>query len=181
MKSVVLVDQDMVLADFEQGFLNIWRKRYPNLPYILPQNRNTFYIADQYPKELKSAIEAIVGSKGFYRNHPPIIGSVQAILEMSDKVDEVFICTSPFIPYENCLNEKYEWIEEHLGKEWIHKTILTKDKTLIHGNYLIDDKPNITGVHNPTWEHIIYDQPYNRHITDKKRLTWKNWREVLIL
>ena len=40
---------------------------------------------------------------------------------------------------------QYEWVENHLGKDWINRLILTRDKTMINGHVLIDDKINITG------------------------------------
>jgi len=54
-----------------------------------------------------------------------------------------------------------------------------KDKTLIIGDILIDDKPEIKGISTPNWEHIIFDQPYNKNITNKKRINWDNFKEVL--
>ena len=67
--------------------------------------------------------------------------------------------------------EKYEWVENYLGDAWVKRIILTRDKTLIKGDYLIDDKPVITGVErSPEWEQIVYDRPYNRDV-NKKRLT----------
>ncbi|MDO8264840.1 MAG: 5'-3'-deoxyribonucleotidase, partial [Candidatus Parcubacteria bacterium] len=59
------------------------------------------------------------------------------------------------------------------------RIILSRDKTLIRGNFLIDDRPEIKGSSIPEWEHIIFDCSYNRNVTNKKRLTWENWREVL--
>ena len=43
---------------------------------------------------------------------------------------------------------QYEWVENHLGKDWIDRLILTRDKTMINGDVLIDDKINITGIYN---------------------------------
>ena len=43
---------------------------------------------------------------------------------------------------------QYEWVENHLGKDWINRLILTRDKTMINGDVLIDDKINITGIYN---------------------------------
>lgn len=57
--------------------------------------------------------------------------------------------------------------------------IVTKDKTLVHGDLLIDDKPRVTGTRSPAWQHVLYDQPYNRHV-DAQRMTWSTWREVLL-
>ena len=38
------------------------------------------------------------------------------------------------------------------------------DKTLVRGDVLIDDKPHVTGSNAPTWQHLLYDAPYNRDI-----------------
>jgi 5'-nucleotidase len=108
----------------------------------------------------------------------PIAGAVEAVKQLAEYYN-VFICTSPHTDYENCVLEKYEWVDNHLGRGWVRKIILTKDKTPIRGRYLIDDKPEIKGILAPEWEQILYDQPYNRNIP-KRRLNWQNWREVLV-
>ena len=48
-----------------------------------------------------------------------------------------------------------------MGEDWIKRIILTKDKTIINADMLVDDRPQIQGATIPSWEHIIYDQPYN--------------------
>lgn len=40
---------------------------------------------------------------------------------------------------------QYAWVEKHLGQEFLEQVILTRDKTLITGDILIDDKPDIQG------------------------------------
>jgi 5'-nucleotidase len=77
--------------------------------------------------------------------------------------------------------EKYQWTEQHLGNEWAKKVILTRDKTLVKGDFLIDDRPEIIGVVTPVWEHVVFDKPYNRDVTNKKRLkSLKDWKSVLV-
>jgi 5'-nucleotidase len=76
------------------------------------------------------------------------------------------------------VGEKYAWVEQHLGAEFVQRIVLTRDKTLVHGDVLIDDKPEIGGLRKPDWRHLIYDQPWNRHV-DGPRLTWADWRERL--
>ncbi len=92
---------------------------------------------------------------------------------------DVWICTTPILAYHNCVLEKYEWVEEHLGSDWTPRIILTRDKTIVSGHFLIDDKPEIEGAAVPSWEHIVYDQPYNRTITRQRRITWRNWKSFL--
>lgn len=170
---------DGVLADFDQGFINKWVQKYPDKPYVPKEKRFSFYIRDDYPKELKELIQPIMAEPGFYYSMPPMKGGLEAAREMENIGFEVFLCTSPLVPYANCVKEKFEWVDRYFGERWVKKIILTKDKTVVHGNKLIDDKPEITGVQIPTWEHILYTQPYNKHIKKKRRLTWDDWTGVL--
>ena len=180
-KKVILVDMDNVLADYEGEFLQRYRKNFPNHFYIPLEKRNTFYLYDQYPPELKKTVEGILTSVGFFENLPPIEGGKEAIEKMKSLGHEVFICTSFISNYKNCILEKYAWVEKNLGYYWTLRTILTKDKTLVYGDYLIDDRPEHKGIRKPSWEHILYQMPYNKDLKEKRRLTWKNWEDILNL
>jgi 5'-nucleotidase len=170
---------DGVLADFDGSFLNYWRELHPEKFFIPLEERSTFFVKDEYPDELKPLMSEIIWGPGFFRDMLPIVGGKEALTEMDEMGFEVFICTSPLSTYQNCVLEKFEWVEKHLGSRWVNRIILTKDKTLVKADYLIDDKPEITGVEDtPSWEHILYDRPYNREV-NKKRLTWENWKAVL--
>lgn len=176
----ILIDMDGVLADFEGEFSKRWHEQYPEKTYVPLEERRTFYVKESYPEDLRPLVTGIFAEPSFFRQMMPIAGAVEAVKEMDKMNLEVFICTSPRSVYKNCVLEKYEWVEQHLGSDWVKRVILTKDKTLVKGNYLIDDKPVITGAETvPMWEHILYDQPYNRHV-NRKRLTWLDWKNVLI-
>ncbi len=175
----ILVDMDGVVTDFEGGFLKLWREAYPDKPFVPIEQRTTFYLVEQYPTELQDFVRAIYSSPNFFRSLAPIDGCREALSELREMGHEVFICSSPLTSYRNCVLEKYEWIESGLGKEWVNNIILSKDKTMIKGDILIDDRPNIKGCEVPSWEHILYDQPYNRGETGKRRLDWNNWKSIL--
>jgi len=176
----ILVDMDGVLVDYEQGFLDEWKKQHPEKAFVPIEKKKSFYHEDVYPEEYKEFVRAIPLTPHFYRNLKPIPGAIEAIKEIADSGHEVFICTSPSVTNNTCVQNKFEWVEEHLGKEWKHKIVLTKDKTVVNGDVLIDDKPRIDGIEGkPSWVHVLYDQPYNRWLKRVKRLTWENWREVL--
>lgn len=175
----ILVDMDGVIADFEGGFLKIWQTQYADKPFIPLEQRTSFYVVDQYPDDLKDLVRQIFVAPNFFRSLEPINGSVSALTEMKEMGHKVFICTSPLTTYRNCVPEKYEWIEFYLGKEWIKSLILSKDKTIIRGDILIDDRPKVEGCGIPSWEHVLYDQPYNREESGKRRLNWTDWKSVL--
>ncbi|MCC6500456.1 MAG: 5'-3'-deoxyribonucleotidase [Anaerolineales bacterium] len=175
----VLIDMDGVIADFDKEFLQRWQNRHPDKAYIPLNERNTFYVKDQYPDDLKPLVVEILLEPGFFREMIPVPGAIAALLEMQRMEMDVFICSSPLSAYKNSTLEKYEWVEINLGYEWTKRVVLTKDKTIVTGDILIDDKPVITGVVNtPLWEHIVYDRPYNRAV-NKRRITWGNWKSIL--
>jgi 5'-nucleotidase len=175
----ILIDMDGVISDFDGEFLKRWRERHPEKFYIPMSERTAFYVKDQYPEELKPLVSEILLEPGFFREMMPMDGAKEALLEMDAMGLEVFICTSPLSTYKNCVLEKFEWVDQFLGPEWVKRIVLTKDKTLVKADIIIDDKPELTGVEkSPSWEHVLYDRPYNKG-GDKKRLTWGNWKDVL--
>lgn len=184
-KLIVLVDLDETLAAFEEHFLKKYRQAFPNEPYIPLEDRNTFYIADQYQTlplsddVLQTKLKLIYRSKDFFRDLPEIEGGCQAVKEMAEiEGVEVFICTSPLFQYKYSAPEKYEWVENHLGKDWINRLILTRDKTMINGHVLIDDKINITGVLNePSWQHIVFMSCHNKKANLRGKTRLENWTD----
>ncbi len=178
---VILVDMDNTLADFDVGLLNTWRTLYPDAFFVPLEKRTAFHSHDDYPEELQSKIQDICHSKGFIRDLPPVHGGIEAIHEMVAAGHDVRFCTSHLFTYDPSVLEKYQWIEKHFDASYVDRIILTRDKTLIRGDILIDDKPRVSGIATPTWEHILYDRPFNRHISDKRRLTWQNWHDTLSL
>lgn len=178
-KKIILVDMDDVLADFEAKFLEDWKKKFLNHPHIPLNNRKAFRIEEDYPSELKKEVEGIFSAPGFFENLDKIPGGKEALIKMQEIGHNVFICTSPISKYANCVLEKYRWVEKNLGYEWTKKIIMTKDKTLVFGDILIDDKPEHTGLKKPAWKHVLFEKSYNQHISTKPRITWNNWEKIL--
>jgi 5'-nucleotidase len=175
----ILVDMDGVLADFQSAILAIWEAEHPH-EFTLKESEVTEHDMTQlFPPELRDEFDAIALREGFFRSLPPIEGGREALTEMQRLGLNVRICTAPKKIHRFCVPEKYAWIEEHLGGDWTNRMVMTRDKTLVAGDILIDDKPCVTGSLTPTWTHVLYDQTYNRS-TDKPRLTWQNWKEVLL-
>jgi len=175
----ILIDMDGVIADFEKGFLQNWRKKYPTSPYVPLNKRSTFYIMEDYPNELRDQVQGIYLEKGFIASLPEVKGAINALNEMATAGFKIKICTSPLSNYKNCVEEKYEWVDKHLGHDWTKDIILVKDKTQVLGMTLIDDRPEIRGEFEGVWEHVIFDRPYNKHIINKRRLSnWASWKEL---
>lgn len=175
---LILIDQDGVLADFEHAFQHAWSTSGNAHPPVPLADRRSFHVRDDYPAALRDRVEAIYGAPGFFRGLPPIPGAVEAVWALLEQGHDVRICTSPLNAYRNCVGEKYEWVERHFGLDFVARMIVTKDKTVVHGDLLIDDKPEVTGTRVPGWRHLVFDQPYNR-LSLAPRITWSDWRSVL--
>ncbi|XP_029432590.1 5'(3')-deoxyribonucleotidase, mitochondrial [Rhinatrema bivittatum] len=185
----VLVDMDGVLADFEGGFLRNYRSRYPDDPYIPLEDRRGFWVSEQYgqlrPELCEKAI-SIWESKNFFIDLDPLPGAVSAVKQMAklEKTD-VFICTSPIKKYRFCPYEKYAWVEKHFGQEFLEYIILTRDKTVVSADLLIDDRLDITGAEpNPSWEHILFTACHNKHLQlqppGQRLSSWTDdWKSIL--
>ena len=175
---LILVDQDGVLADFERGFVDSWTKAVPDHPAVPVESRKSFFIHEDYPEHLRPAILDVVTAPGFFAGLPPIDGAAEALTGLLEAGHDVRITTSPLRQWRNCVAEKYAWVEQHLGGEWTSRMILTRDKTTVRGDVLIDDKPRVTGALTPMWTHLVYDAPYNRNVATP-RLTWATHQQVL--
>lgn len=127
-RKLILVDMDGVLADFEKGFADTWKEKMPERAAVPLAARRSFYVRDDYPAELRDQVESIYLAPGFYRSLPLINGAVEAVRELVGLGHDLRICTSPLTQYRNCVLEKYEWVEENLGMDYVGRMIVTKDK-----------------------------------------------------
>jgi len=177
---LILLDQDNVLADFDRAFHDAWTRSSHEHPAVPFAGRTSFHVRDDYPPHLTELVASIYNGPGFIRNLPPIPLAIEAVHAMTDLGHDVRICTSPLDHYRHCLHEKYEWVECHLGADYVQKVVVTKDKTLVHGDVLVDDKPEIIGSRQPGWQRVVFDRPWNRHVQGT-RITWENWRGVLCI
>lgn len=181
-KITVLVDMDGVLADYYAGFLKIWTDRYPDRKVVPASQLTSFYLEDSYPAEWIDEILAITRGKGFFRNLPPIEGAVQALKEMDESgLYEIYLCTAPDVDAEDqcCPGEKLQWVEEVLGKKWLKRTIMSTDKSLVMGDIIIDDKPEMKKSVTPTWKRVFFTHAYNQTMAGPRITKWSDWKRVL--
>lgn len=168
---IALVDLDNVIADQTAGFYAILAKEYPRIPLPARDALKEFDFDWNFEYDDRKMIKSLRLRKGFFRGLPIIEGAKEGLARLREKSDHVRIVTAPTWEWQHCVEEKYEWVEEHLGREWSEKIILTRDKTFVKGNILIDDSPAVSGIWAQEWRHILYDQPYNRTV-DMPRVTW---------
>ena len=104
---------------------------------------------------------------GFFLDLEPIEGAIEGVRTLQTKYD-VWLLTIPSIKNTHCYTEKAEWIKKYLGEDMLNKMILCPDKSLVKGDFLIDDDHR----HGQTefeGEHIHFGK-------DEK---FKNWSQVV--
>lgn len=173
---LILIDQDAVLTDFCASFIRIWNRI--GVSPALSREAITNFDIEELSGDPALA-RSIMCQPGFFLDMEPIPGAAHVVNEIVDAGHEVLICTAPLVANRHCIPEKQEWIERHLGAPFLKKIIFTNDKTLVRGDVLIDDKPNITGIRAPQWQRIVFDAPYNRHLAGPRISDWMEWRSVI--
>ena len=177
----LLVDMDGVVTNFNKTVWDSLEDDYPidTMGFPRPDPILDFYAEDAYDNpHFKNIVHEVQSRPGFFKRLEPIKGAIYALEELEKKY-EVFICTAPLLENPTCCNDKLWWIDNHLGGDWIRRTIITKDKTVIDGDILIDDKPIITGITDePIWQRIIFDQPYNKDVVGP-RLNWETYDKAI--
>lgn len=142
-KKIVYVDMDDTLCDLQAAAKSA-KVRNPRMPY--PQ-----------------------AEYGFYANLDPLPGAIEAITMLygSGKF-EPWILTAPSLINPLCYTEKRVWVEKHLGMRMVERLIISPNKALLKGDYLIDD--NITGKGQDKFEGIVFQ--YGIH-------PYASWKDIL--
>lgn len=173
---LILIDLDGTVFDWSGEFDREVVERFPHIEFPHLKNNVNWDMTTGLDEEGKAAIETVMALSGFYRNLKPLPGAVEAVHEMETLGHTVFFCTSPYDTNPTCADDKRASVAEHFGAQYRKKVIITSDKTLIRGDILIDDKPEMYGALAPVWDHVIFTQPYNEHINDS-RIRIKDWSE----
>lgn len=75
---------------------------------------------------------------GFFANLDPIENGVETVKKLMEHYD-VWILTRASYMNPLCYTEKRIWIEKYFGLEFCNKLIICPNKSLVKGDYLIDD------------------------------------------
>jgi 5'-nucleotidase len=176
----ILVDMDGVIVDWDKGFRDLWCDR-------APIDRFKSYIMQEcVPASFMEAATAVSRRPGFFASLPPYADAIECVKHLhSLEGFSVFICTSPLLDNPTCIQDKIDWTKKYFGPEWVERLILTRDKTTVRGDILIDDKPGIKGSHHPTWVQIVFDQPYNVEYDKQthRMYSWTNrtqWKKTVL-
>lgn len=168
-------DMDGVLANWDEGLRTLMARHTPDIDIIPFEQRVDFYALKDYAEEHRPRLKSLIYGDGFYRNLPPNEGAIETVKALEASGWDIILLTAPMTGHYTCATEKVQWVAQHLGDEWVDRLFIAKDKTRVRARFLVDDKPKITGCRTPTWQHLLFDAPYNRKADGLlPRVTWKN-------
>ena len=130
-KKILYFDMDGVLADFHRALAE----------------RLTPELAVQYGNKVDEI-------PGIFDDLPPMEGAIFAFKELSEHYDCYILSTAPWGNPQAWMDKRI-WVEKYLGKESHKRLILSHNKHLNMGDYLIDDRL-ANGSEKFTGEHIHF-------------------------
>ena len=130
MKKILYLDMDNVLVDFTSA-----------LPLVSEE------IQHQYQGRLDEI-------PGIFSHMQPLRGAIDAYTELVSLFDTYILSTAP---WENptSWSDKLIWVKQYLGKSAHKRLILSHNKNLNLGDFLVDDRLK-NGAAEFTGEHILF-------------------------
>ncbi len=121
MKKIVYVDMDNVLVDFKSGI-----------------DRLEASTIKEYSERLDEV-------PGIFAKMDPMPYAIHSVSKLANKYDLYILSTAPWLNPSAWI-DKVEWIQKHFGKDksslLYKRLIISHNKHLNYGDYLIDDRPN---------------------------------------
>ena len=153
----VLVDMDGVMADFDTAALAA-------IPEEQRVSRSSFYVAHDYPVEIRPKIEAIYNAPGFFETLEPTIGLREAWQSMIDNGYYPKIASAPLSSNRTSIEGKIKWLDRimvpEFGPQIVKEAVFDKNKWKYRGLALVDDLPDVprgpNGPNSAQWEHVLY-------------------------
>ena len=145
-KKILYFDMDNVLVDFPSGIVQLTQE---NL------------------KEYDGRLDEVPGIFGLMK---PLEGALDAFETLSKFYDSYILSTGPW-KNSSAWSDKNEWVRKYLGQSAHKRLILSHNKNLNMGDYLIDDR-TANGAAQFNEEHI--------HFGTEKFPNWKSVLDYLI-
>jgi len=127
---ILYFDMDNVLVDFNSGIVQL---------------------TTEIQKEYEGRLDEV---PGIFSLMKPLEGALEAYEILSEKFDAYLLSTAPW-DNSSAWADKNEWVKKYLGKSAYKRLILSHNKHLNLGDYLIDDR-TANGAGQFTGELILF-------------------------
>lgn len=176
---LIAFDLDGTVLDWGNRLNRILLDLDPSFPIVDDDSRTGF--GDLMgPGGDREVLKAALAHDDLYRDMEAYPGAVEMIHATAAAGYQILLASTPDVSNPHCAGFKQADVRRHFGSDWDTKLVLAHDKTVLNAVVLVDDKPEITGIHTPSWIQVFPDQSWNRHVVDAIRLhAWADWPQVL--
>ncbi|HLR32372.1 MAG TPA: hypothetical protein VK074_07780 [Fodinibius sp.] len=129
-KEIVYVDMDNVLVDFPWGIQQL---------------------TEEHRIQYEDRLDEI---PGFFSNLPPVDGALEGYRRLQEQYETYILSTGPW-NNPSAWSDKLLWVQKHLPQAGYKRLILSHNKHLNAGDYLIDDR-KANGAEHFEGEHIHF-------------------------
>lgn len=173
--TTLLLDMDGPLADFDVHF---WERCIAegwafDIQHHSHQRHR--YFTEHIPDRAhRRAARAMVDAPGWFRHLPVTPGARDGVTALLAAGIDIWVCTKPLEVNPTCRDDKGAWLADHFP-ELLDRLIIAPDKSMVHGDVLLDDAPKRKWFDRATWWPVIFDAPYNRDGSEWAELPRFSW------
>lgn len=177
----IICDVDGVVADLHTPWLQRYNERSGDK--LTQKMITSWKISDFVLPEWKQKIFDILREPDLYNDVQPYPQALDGVCFLRDQDHRVIFTTSCV---KGMADQKWEWLERHefLPKRYSHHDlVVTADKSLLHGDLIIDDSLDHVKAFKGD-KAMLYVQPWNsRNAFISNKPTWfaENWGHIVKL
>lgn len=163
----IIIDMDEVLADTYAEFGLRFHQRFGRV--VLDQE---LVGKKYYDLEGAADLRNEMFKPGFFRSLPVMADAREVVRELYEQHEVYIVTTSTEFKYS--MLDKWEWLEEHFPFIHHKRYVFCGNKSIVHGDYMIDDKVRNLAPFNGTG--LLFNSPHNVHEEGYHRVA--SWLEV---
>lgn len=130
-----------------------------------------------FPMLSRTKIYEPLKSEEFWKQSYPMENALYYLEKLHDRGFEIYVCTSS---WHNTIDYKFRLMcQKHFPFIDFKHFIVTYNKSMIYGDYLIDDKPeNLISKYRDREHSILFTQYHNKNKECSHAVRCNGWKEV---
>lgn len=167
-RPIVLLDMDDVVTNCIKGVV---KNLNTKLGTKFKVNDVTDWHFSKCLKVPENVVNEVFRTPGFFEKLKPMPGAIDAINQLIESAKyDVYIITATSDDDGLELVEKIKWFKKYIPNFNIKRIISCKDKYIIRGDVLVDDREYNLDTCAPYMQCILMDSPKNRNCTKYRRI-----------
>ncbi len=163
----ICIDMDEVMVDNYQRYHAIYEERFGR-PIATEEYRGKRIYDLPGVETLRDELR----KPGFFRDLPEMKDAREVVHELYENY-EVYVVTAA-TEFKHSFTDKWEWLEEHMPFIHWERIVFCGNKSIVHGDYMIDDKvSNLAGFNG---KGLLFTSTHN--LDEEGYVRVNNWREV---